>query len=46
MFPPEADRLGARAGSFCLVGLKRGRPRMMRSSEFPLLTLMRRRLQA
>jgi hypothetical protein len=31
MSPPEADRLGERAGSFCLVGLKRGRPRMMRS---------------
>jgi hypothetical protein len=29
MSPPEADRPGERAGSFCLVGLKRGRPRRL-----------------
>jgi hypothetical protein len=34
MFGPEAVRPGERTGCVCLVGLKRGWPRIMRSSEW------------
>jgi hypothetical protein len=34
MFGPEAVRAGERASCVCLVGLKRGWPRIMRSSEW------------
>jgi len=34
MFGPQAVRPGERAGCVCLVGLKRGWPRIMRSSEW------------
>jgi hypothetical protein len=34
MFGPEAVRPDERAGCVCLVGLKRGWPRIMRSSEW------------
>jgi hypothetical protein len=34
MFAPEAVRPGERAGRFCWVVLKRGRPRIVRSSQW------------